>query len=341
MKGKKSVKGYNEQPIRVSVVIPAYNSGKYLARTIDSVLAQTRSADEIIVVDDGSTDDTESVAKSYVNKIRYIHQENAGPSAARNTGIRAAKYDWIAFLDSDDQWLPEKLELQIELLSRHRSLVWAGANYIRCLNDKNKQSPNVPLAKAEKLLAGKEYYDDFYDAFIAGACGWTGTMIIKKDSLCQAGLFRVGLLKAEDIDMWLRIAYQWPRFGYTSKPLAVYHMDIPTSISQKHAKAAMGFDFVDRHIALAEEHGVLDRFAKCAGTLVRRRIRTLFFGGRGQQVKKIILKYKAYLPAYYRVFMWLLGSFPRLTTNCVHIISKIIRILHLRRRVLRPPIKPD
>ena len=88
--------------ITVSVVIPAYNSGAYISRTVESVLGQSRPADEIIVVDDGSTDKTGEIVQTYGGKVRYIRQENAGASAASNTGIENATCPWIALLDGDD-----------------------------------------------------------------------------------------------------------------------------------------------------------------------------------------------------------------------------------------------
>jgi glycosyltransferase involved in cell wall biosynthesis len=95
----------------ISVVIPAFNAGQFIRRTVDSILAQTYSDFEIIVVDDGSTDNTADVVRSYGPKVRYIYQQNAGDGPARNTGITAAEGDWIAFLDHDDEWLPKKLQL--------------------------------------------------------------------------------------------------------------------------------------------------------------------------------------------------------------------------------------
>ena len=89
----------------VSVVIPTLNHGRYIRRAIDSVLAQTKAPDEVVVVDDGSTDDTEEVLASYGNAIQYVYQDNQGVSAARNTGIRLSTSNWVAFLDADDDWL--------------------------------------------------------------------------------------------------------------------------------------------------------------------------------------------------------------------------------------------
>ena len=108
---------------KVSVIIPTYNRSKYVTKAIDSVLAQTYRDFEIIVVDDGSTDNTKEVLKPYTDRIKYLYQENTGVSAARNAGIRAAGGQWIAFLDSDDEWLPEKLSIQMDYLSRHNEIV--------------------------------------------------------------------------------------------------------------------------------------------------------------------------------------------------------------------------
>lgn len=101
----------------VSVVIPTFNRAGLLPRAIDSVLAQTRPADEILVVDDGSSDDTRAVVARYGERVHYLWQPNAGVSAARNRGVRAAAHDLIAFLDSDDYWLPHKLERQLPTLA--------------------------------------------------------------------------------------------------------------------------------------------------------------------------------------------------------------------------------
>ncbi|MFZ9033203.1 MAG: glycosyltransferase family 2 protein, partial [Anaerohalosphaeraceae bacterium] len=123
----------NTEKLKISAVIPAYNAEKYIARSINSVLNQTCPVDEIIVVDDGSTDSTAEVIKSYGGKVRYIHQQNAGVSAARNTGIQAATCEWVAFLDADDEWLPEKIERQVENIKNNPHLVRTTGNYIECL----------------------------------------------------------------------------------------------------------------------------------------------------------------------------------------------------------------
>ena len=99
---------------RVSVIIPTYNREEYVVKAIDSVLGQKFDDYEFIVVDDGSTDNTKEIVNKYGDMIRYIYQHNSGVSAARNTGIKLAKGEWVAFLDSDDEWRPDYLLTQIE-----------------------------------------------------------------------------------------------------------------------------------------------------------------------------------------------------------------------------------
>ncbi len=101
---------------RISVIIPTYNSARFLPEAVQSALYQTLSPDEVIVVDDGSTDNTEDVLEPFRGRVHYIRQENQGPAVARNRGIAEAKGDLIAFLDADDVWLPEKSELQVKVL---------------------------------------------------------------------------------------------------------------------------------------------------------------------------------------------------------------------------------
>jgi glycosyltransferase involved in cell wall biosynthesis len=113
-----SVETSGVQPKLVSVIVPAYNAGMYLADALESVFAQDYRPLEVIVVDDGSTDDTRAVAMNY-SQVRYLHQNNQGPPAARNTGLSNCKGDLIAFLDSDDLWVPGRLSMQAAYLEMH------------------------------------------------------------------------------------------------------------------------------------------------------------------------------------------------------------------------------
>ncbi len=319
----------------ISVVMPAYNAGRHLVRTIDSVLAQTFCALEIIVVDDGSTDDTAEVARTYGSKIRYIAQNNAGASVARNTGIEAAKGEWIAFLDADDEWLPEKLALQTEHLKRNPDLAWTTGNFIRCACSSNRRGPHLDPGRAEMMLEGKEYCEDYFAALPRGLDGWTGMMLIRRDVLFEAGLFRRGQLRGNDYDMWWRIAYRWPKIGYLAEPLAVYHLDVEGSIIRKYKDSDISRDLIQRHLELARQHGRTDDFRPCAIYLLRRWMRAMLFEARGREVRAMLSQFGDLLPRPYKAFMWAMTAFPKITAAGCRMISRIVRLLGLRKRLVR------
>ena len=325
----------------VSVVIPAYNSAEYLPRTIDSVLAQTLPADEIIIVDDGSTDNTKEVVEKYSEKVRYIYQENAGASAARNTGIKAANSQWIAMLDADDEWTTDKLKRQVDLLKRNPDLMWTSANFIRCLCKEDRKGTMLDPQKAKNMLGGKEYHEEYFAALKANAAGWTGTMLIKKTALIEAGLFTPGQLRANDIDMWFRIAYLYPKIGFDPNPLATYHMSIPLSITKKHTSTDFRADLLARHLILAAEHNRQDALEPAAAHMVTASIRDLFFGNNPDQIKRLMTEFGHLLTKKFRLLVRILMLSPRLTASSCHLISRIVRMLHLRKTIIPRPQKPQ
>ena len=170
----------------VSVVIPTYDSAAVLTDAIDSVLAQTRPADEIIVVDDGSTDDTAQVCKAYGDRIRCIRQENQGASVARNTGIAAACGNWLAFLDADDTWEPQKLALQLDALAQHpeadfavtAALVWSPDD--RTYYQYRWDGPIEPDTMRAELLVRNIF---------TGICS---SLLVRREALESVGCFAPG-----------------------------------------------------------------------------------------------------------------------------------------------------
>ena len=326
-----------KSPLQVSVVIPAYNSGKYLDRALASVLAQTRPVDEIIVVDDGSTDNTRDLVQKYGDQVRYIYQDNAGVSAARNTGIKAAKYEWIAFLDADDEWLPEKTARQLEILERNPHLAWVSANFYDCLCQQNRKSPRTPPVRDQQILAGKDYHESFFNAYVHGAWGNTDTFIIKRQALEEAGLFDVGQVFAEDKDLWLRLAYRFPQIGYVSDPLTIYHLDVDASASRKQKFLHWQVDFIDRHLQFAAEHGCLRDFEPCATFMLRSWMRSMLFDRRTTEIRELQEHFGYLLPTRFKFTMKLLTLFPQATAKGCHLISRVVRSLRLRRRAVRPP----
>lgn len=193
----------------VSVVIPAYNYARYLPAAIESVLAQTYQPIELIVVDDGSTDDTPNVVSPYADRIRYIRQANSGVCVTRNTGIRASQGKFVAFLDADDIWMPEKIQKQMEAQILHPD-----AGCIGC---------GVELVDGDLQASRQVWHDDLLgspeqrlnDVFlrrewVGGSCSGA---FVSRSVLDQIGLFDASLTAAEDWDMWLRIVQFHPVYN--------------------------------------------------------------------------------------------------------------------------------
>lgn len=150
----------------VSVVIATYNRGEYLVATLQSILAQTFRDFEIIVVDDGSTDDTRRVVESYGLRVRYYHQHNRGPSAARNLGVAQARAPWIAFQDSDDLSLPNHLETFYKYVEKHpdTGMVFANGEYLG--GPVHNRSSIIPAAKSRALAGRAVALEDLFDKSI-------------------------------------------------------------------------------------------------------------------------------------------------------------------------------
>ena len=197
----------------VSVVIPTYQRAQLLQESIDSVLAQTYRDFEVIVVDDGSTDGTRDVVAGYRERVTYIYQENRGPASARNNGIRAARGKLIAFQDSDDLWLPEKLAQQVPLFEQDPEigLVYCDMSYFRsngpCDRPSSFKSHSPPLSG-----------EVFREMFVEGTPMHTPTSVVRRRCLDEVGLFPEGLQFFEDQDLWYRIARKF-RIDYVDAPL--------------------------------------------------------------------------------------------------------------------------
>lgn len=317
--------------ISVSVVIPAYNCERYIARTIDSVLAQTRPADEIIVVDDGSTDKTADVIRSFGDRVILIQQENAGASAARNTGIKAASGDWIAFLDGDDEWLEGCLQKHGDLLERNRHLQWTSGNFWLCHCDQNHlRREKLPVQTGTALLAGKDFFEDYFQAFVAGATGWTGTKFIKKSALIEAGMFTPRQPMANDLDMWWRIAYQYPQIGYCPEPLAVYHLHVSDSITKVHRDPQLLSDFLEKHIRVSKENESFGRFHPCLEHMLRFWLHKYLHDDRIVAVRNMVFRFQSYLPFGYVFLMKCLTVWPQATTFLLSIRKKMNKLLQIR-----------
>jgi glycosyltransferase involved in cell wall biosynthesis len=196
--------------LSVSIIIPTYNRSDLLGRAIESVLAQTYKNFNIIVVDDGSTDNTPSVVEIFGTAVSYIRQQNQGPSAARNRGISEATGDLVAFLDSDDRWFPEKLEKQVALFMEDQHLGLVGSGYVR----NGVGTEQLLLMTHDVRTLGRIEYDELMVHNMIA----TSTAVVRRECLSEQCHFETKLRFGEDWDLWMRIAAHW-HVGYIKDPL--------------------------------------------------------------------------------------------------------------------------
>ncbi len=198
----------------ISIIIPTYNRGSRVKIAIESALSQTYKDFEIIVVDDGSTDNTREILNPYKDHIRYFYQENRGVASARNKGIRESRGEFIAFLDSDDYWLPEKLEMQADYFKTHPDVSMVYSRHWK----KFEQTGEKELRpKNRKLVKGYIYSHVLFSSYI-----WMGSVMVRRDCLFTVGLFSESDESLiVDKDMFLRIAKKF-KIGAIEKPLAVH-----------------------------------------------------------------------------------------------------------------------
>lgn len=196
----------------ISVVIPTYNRADLIPKAIESVLSQTCPVEEVIVVDDGSTDDTPQVLAGYSGRIRVVRQENAGQSAARNAGIAAAKAEWIAFLDDDDEYAPNRVAVALESIGRHpaaeihitnTAVIIPGARAVNLFEARNVVA--TELMELQRPLP-----------WVLHGCFFVQAMVARRDTLQDVGLFRGTFY--EDLDIFVRLSTRKP-WVVDSRPL--------------------------------------------------------------------------------------------------------------------------
>jgi len=220
---------------KVSVIIPSYKTADMVAACLDSVFAQTYSDFEAIVVNDGSPDtpELEKVLRPYMDRIVYIKQENKRTAGARNTAIRQARGEFVAFLDSDDTWMPDHLSSQMQLLAEDPALDLVYSNGL-LVGD--------PAQECEFMKRCPSNGPATFDALIMGRCQVSiSTVVARKRTLVDAGLFDEKLPRCDDYDMWVRSAFSGAKIGYSRKLGARFLIGRPGSLSQSRAKMAEAY----------------------------------------------------------------------------------------------------
>jgi glycosyltransferase involved in cell wall biosynthesis len=226
-----------------SVVIPAYQAAEFIAQAIDSVLAQSYRDFEVIVVNDGSTDDTAGVVRNYNGRVRYIEQDNGGPAVARNTGIAAARGDMLAFLDADDWWAPNRLE--------------------RCVEELLAQ-PDIDVVTTDAFLVegdtptANRWYGDLGNYEFPPPAQQLSSMIdcnfmftstlLPRALVTRVGGFDPAYLGTEDYDLWIRMLRAGARFALIREPLSYYRVR-SESLSRNRARQwAQHLSVLERHL---------------------------------------------------------------------------------------------
>jgi len=244
----------------VSVIIPAYNAERYLRETLESVLAQTYRDFEVIVVDDGSTDRTGAIAAGFGPPVRCIRQANAGPSPARNRGIREARGALIAFLDADDLWLPEKLAEQVPLFDPSASLgagPQGSVGLVYC-HAERMDAEGRPLPTPEARKPTGRVLEDF---LFRNHCP-TSAAVVRRECLERVGGFAEDYIWAEDWHLWLRLARH---YAFAAVPrVLVRHRVHPSALTVQAENAYFGARRV-LETALTEGDGAALRAARRRG----------------------------------------------------------------------------
>lgn len=202
----------------VSIIMPAYNAGQYIKDAVDSALAQTYSNIEIVVVDDGSTDDTAAIMARYAaeKRINFIQQKNQGVAAARNTALAVAKGEFVAFLDADDLFLPNKIEKQIGYLQAHPE---CGVCYCDIFHFR-ANAPDKFLFLEQGMYSGDEVFERLLQRFFINPL----SVVARRSAIDVAHGFNPQYRTAEDFDLFLRMAYAGVRFEHMPEKLAKYRM---------------------------------------------------------------------------------------------------------------------
>jgi glycosyltransferase involved in cell wall biosynthesis len=255
---------FRMEPSLVSVINPTYNRAQWLREAVDSVLAQEYKDFELIVVDDGSTDETTPLLQEYGGSLRVLRQPNRGVSAARNAGIAEAAGNLIAFLDSDDIWLRKKLGCQVEFFKQHPEIMICQTEEIWVKNGRR-----VNPGKRHRKRGGMIFEPSLELCLVSPSA-----VMLRRELFDRVGLFDEGLPACEDYDLWLRASCRFP-MGLIETPLIVKRGGHADQLSR-----APGLDqYRIESIAKLLSAGILTAVQRCAAVAVLKQKCKVFAGG--------------------------------------------------------------
>jgi len=275
----------------VSVIIHTYNNEKFIAETVESVLNQTYKDYEIIVVDDGSEDGTRDALIPYMQKIRYHYKENGGIASAKNAGISLSETEFVAFLDHDDLWVPDKLQLQMEHFNENPQIGLVYAKYTSFRDGEELRT------KPEKGYSGWIFKELLSKSFIQ-----TSTVVVKRECLDAVGPYDETFFLGDEYDMFLRIARKF-QCGFVDKGLTRYRV---------HDTNASNNDFLFDNENLGVYKKIYNNFTDLDGVekkILRKRIARysmkvaegLYSQGKLEESKEYQKEANSFLPFYKRI----------------------------------------
>lgn len=305
----------------VSVIMPAYNVAHFIAETLSSVFAQTFTDFEVVIVNDGSPDtaELERALEPYRDRVRYIRQENRGAGAARNTALRAARGEFVAFLDADDLWEPGYLAEQLEFLR--------GGNYDLVYSD--------ALIFGDSPLAGKTFMETApsegevnFKSLVHYECNViTSGVLARKRPILEVGLFSEQIRNGQDFELWLRLVRRGARAAYQRKVLLRYRchaesLSSTDAVGRNKRQLSLFEKIVETHDLSAEERAEIDRvFKKLRARLELETGKVRFIEGDFAEARRHFEAANGYRPSWkMRAVILLMRLSPRL-----------LRRLYLRR----------
>lgn len=262
---------------RFSVIIPAYNAAATLARAVESVRVQTWPAYEIIIVDDGSSDDTASIAESFGDAVRLIRQSNSGVAAARNTGARIATGDWLAFLDADDGYDPDRIRLHAEWIAEDNILDFLTGDYEYRDDSGNLLGTSMAQHDAGRMMLAKAQGNqrvvmdrpEEIEAFVADHFGDTHTLSVPRQAFLELGGYPTGFRVCEDVHLLTRLVARSRRIGVICRSLGVYVIHgasatrkDPVAAQQENVRTLLNLESIARNFPPPVRQGVKQRMQR-------------------------------------------------------------------------------
>ncbi|MEW5805860.1 MAG: glycosyltransferase [Acidobacteriota bacterium] len=292
---------------KVSVIIPTYNRAHYITQALESVFAQTFRDFEVVVVDDGSTDNTKEALSTYMESIRYIRQENRGEAAARNSGIRASTGEWVAFLDSDDMWEPQTLETLIEAsrVNPDAGLIAMRARAIR--SDGSRTNRTFGKKKVDLSFTTK--------SLLWGESGAIMMPMVRRHLFEKVGGFDESIPSAADCDMWLRLSFHTRMVG-VPEPLLLCRIHGENVSGDRSLNARMWIRILEKfsaeHPEFVRSHPWFFRRAMGKESIrLGRELLALSSGNAAtlREARCYLLRSIATFPFFLRAYVYLLWSY--------------------------------